>query len=255
MIIFSHRGISKEGRHNFLENTKEALLFILKNGFSVEIDVREVKDGEIIICHDSKLKGLKLKDLGLDQLKQTGLYSFEDFCEDFKLLGKSHLKVAVHIKEQEEDFVKKIVRKITEHGLERSFFVFDVTKETAELIKKQNDGIEVGLSVSERDKINGSKTIYSIGSLKGFKYFDIIWWDEWESERLYNKENYDLVKELFPDKKIFVISFELHSGEHHKDSKNLESIFKRFDALRDLVLDGVCTDYPFRLNEFLNAKF
>lgn len=254
MIIFSHRGISKEGKHNFPENTKEALLSVLKSGFSVEVDVRETKDGEIIICHNPELKGRKLKDLKLDQLKQAGLYPFEELCEDFKLLEKSHLKVAVHMKEHEEDFVKKVVRKITEQGLEKSFFVFDVTRDTAKLIKGQNDGIEVGISISERDKIGGLKTIYSVDSLKGFKYFDIIWWDEWESGKLYNKENYNLIKKLFPDKEIFVVSFELHSGENHKDSKNLKSIFKRFDSLRELVLDGVCTDYPFKMGEFLNKK-
>ena len=107
------------------------------------------------------------------------------------------------MKEHEEDFVKKVVRKITEQGLEKSFFVFDVTRDTAKLIKGQNDGIEVGISISERDKIGGLKTIYSVDSLKGFKYFDIIWWDEWESGKLYNKENYNLIKKLFPDKEIF----------------------------------------------------
>ena len=255
MIIFSHRGISKEGKHNFPENTKEALLSVLKSGFSVEVDVRETKDGKIIICHNTELKWRKLKDLRLDQLKKAGLYPFEELCEDFKLLGKSHLKVAVHVKEHEDGFVKKVVRKITERSLEKSFFVFDVTRETAGLIKRQNGGIEVGISVSERDKIGGSKTIYSADSLKGFEDFDIIWWDEWGSGKLYNKKNYDLIKDLFPDKKIFVVSFELHSGENHKDSKNLKSIFKRFDSLRELVLDGVCTDYPFKMGEFLSKKF
>ena len=76
MIIFSHRGISKEGKHNFLENTKEALLSILKDGFSVEIDVRETKDGEIIICHNPELKGRKTERFEIRSTKTSRIISF-----------------------------------------------------------------------------------------------------------------------------------------------------------------------------------
>ena len=95
MIIFSHRGISKEGRHNFKENTKDALLFMLENNFSVEIDVRETRDKEIIISHDNNLKNfseknLKIKNLILHDLEKLNFYSFKKFCG---ILKKSKIKI------------------------------------------------------------------------------------------------------------------------------------------------------------------
>ena len=248
VLVFSHRGLSLEGKHDFPENSREALLFCLKAGFSVEIDVRETKDKFVVLCHDLSFKGMNVKESTCIELQRAGIYTFEEFCDDFIPLKDNKIKVAIHVKNHTQDFLENICSISLQNKLETYFFLFDISKNSANLVKKKYPKIEIGISVSEQDQTN---TIYSFDSVKDFNNFDIIWWDEWVEQKLYNEKNNILIKRTFPDKKLFLVSSELHFKEKDKHSC---SILKKFERLKYLNFDGICTNYPFIFETFLEKN-
>ena len=74
MEIFAHRGWS----HIYLENSMDAFLAADHLGVSIELDVHQSKDGELVVFHDENLKRMTgvdalIKDLTYDELTQYPL--------------------------------------------------------------------------------------------------------------------------------------------------------------------------------------
>ena len=71
-----------------LQNTVEGLLFGLNNFDGIETDIRITKDKGLVIHHDPMLKdGTFLVDLTVDELKERGVPSLEDFFSHPDLQG------------------------------------------------------------------------------------------------------------------------------------------------------------------------
>lgn len=260
--IFAHRGLVE-----YPENSTLALQKALQAGFGIEMDIHRTKDAKLVVTHDSNLYrlygyGKIITDLTLNQIKEISTKNHEipTLLEVFNLFKKyaaPNAMAAVQIKESTEKNIAKLTlnafegfnKKYPKFGIFNRAFVFDSTKEVAVQIKKLQPKIKIALSVGE-DRLFAQEryrkrypTIYTLKEIANFKYFDIVWADEWQNG-LYSK---DFVKEIQEmNKLVFAVSPELHKDTEpsHPHSNDLEKIKKDWKNLIKWGFDGICTDYP-----------
>lgn len=248
MKIFSHRGLG----FGKPENTLDSYRATLERGFSLEIDVQRTKDGGLVISHDTNLKRQRgidknLTDMNFDELIDIGIPSFEDVLKLFKEIGKDGEMLAIHIKnEYQWNVLELVVKAINEFRLEQRCFIFDLTTGGLNHVKQLNSNLKVGLSVGEK-RYTG--TIHLWDDVKDNNEMDIVWWDEWHSG-IYNKENAELIKES--GRLNFVISPEMHKVHNHPDGEPKENVERVWKNLKEWGVDGICTDIPLELREFLS---
>ena len=262
MLIFAHRGLKKE----LPENSLEGFILSWQSGFGIELDIRLTADRDFVIIHDrdpfrvtgihgniGKMTMTELQKLDISKnfsgkIGPTHLPTFTEVCEAAKKDQPSGQKMAIHMKldEQSETGLQKLVHIFQKYGLHKQAFIFDLTLESAGKIKKMDRGIEVAISVGEK---NYTDTIYTYAELKDHKHeFDFVWWDEWQEQgSIYNQQ---MAEQIHADgKPIFTISPELHKAHGHPQAE------KGFtDLWRQLVawdVDGICTDDPKLLTKFL----
>jgi len=247
MLIFAHRGLGFGGKENSLENFEE----VLKSGFSLEIDVQMTKDGILVICHDRNLKRTKGGDILISEAFYDEIKGLVPTFDEFCVLLQGHqrkVSIAIHVKGENERLLTLLSDRITQHRLENKVFLFDLTSNGAKVVKEMNSNIKIALSVGEKRYFH---TIFLWDDVKDFKEMDHVWWDEWHSG-LYTKENADLIKkENIP---IYVVSPELHRHHNHPEGNSLEDIKKVWGKLVQFGVDGICTDYPIELQEFLKTE-
>lgn len=245
MIIFSHRGEGFGLEENSLESFKEAL----NHGFSIEIDVQKTRDNHLIIIHDndlSRLRGInkKIEELNYEEAEKLNIALFSEVLKIFKETKNSVL--AIHVKNEEQrDILKLLAGELEKYNIFDRCFLFDLTIEGAKKIKKINEKIAVGFSVGEK---RFTKTIYLWDDIKN-ENFDAVWWDEWNSG-LYTKENLDKIREK--NKKVYAIAPDLHHIHNHPLSKERKK--EGWLNLINLEVDGICTDYPKELRNFIEEN-
>ena len=107
-IQIAHRGIFNN--EDVIENTKEAFILAMDNDYPVEFDVQMLKDGTLVVFHDSNIKRLTnvkkrvnrltLKDIDYIKLKDTNskIPLFDDILKivDGKVLVDVELKESKH---------------------------------------------------------------------------------------------------------------------------------------------------------------
>lgn len=248
MLIMSHRGLGfgKE------ENSHHSYIEALRNGFSLEIDVQKTKDDFLVISHDNNLKRVHGVNKNVTDSNIGEISSLVPSMIDICYFIQDHLQqgqiVAIHVKDETQgNIIELLTDEITKYFLEDKVIVFDLTKEGAEEMKKLNPKIKIGMSVAEKRVFD---FIYLWDDVKEFKYYDIVWWDEWHSG-LYTKDNAEKIKKA--GKINYVISPELHKNENHPKSKTLKDIQSVWAELIKMKVDGICTDYPNELRKFLGS--
>lgn len=222
MEILSHRGLGFEE----LENSKTAFEKALSNGFGLEMDVLLSKNGQVVISHE------------LAEERPV------NFHEIISLFQKTDKTVAVHLKKQSEEVWRPVCQGL--RGVP-NIFLFDPTIKSAKAIKTEFPEIKLAFSVGEK---HFSETIYYLDEVINLSECDYIWWDEWETPgKIYNIHQLKKIREA--GKKVYAISPELHSKTwpSHKQSQNPEECWK---ILKEMNIDGICTDYPMQLREFIN---
>jgi len=245
--IFAHRGLG----FGLDENSFSAFEESLRKGFSIEIDVQKTLDGIIIITHDSNLKKLfglnkLVTETKFSEIKKIDtnqrLITFDRVCDLFNKYKSNKIKIAIHVKDEDQkDILTDLIKIVEDKNLLNCFFFFDLSLKGAKLVKDINPSIKVGISVGEK---RYNKTIYLWRDIANFKYFDIVWWDEWK-KGLYNRSNFQDIKKK--DKTVFAISPELHKA--HPRSDDYISVWKE---LIDFGVDGICTNYPLELRKLYN---
>lgn len=249
MIIFSHRGLG----FGLPENILFTYEYALKQGFSLEIDVQTTKDKRLVISHDQSLMGQfgldkQISDMNFEEVRKLKgvnksadypiqIPSFEEALTLFDRSKTANQKLAIHFKENNpQESLRLTVHLIKDYGLENSTLIFDLSLEAAKIVKSINDSIRIGLSVAEKRYF---RTIYLWEDVKKSNYFDIVWWDEWQSG-LYNKRNFSAIRRA--NKPIYAISPELHNG--HPSNHDMGRIKNCWRKLKNLGIEGICTDYP-----------
>jgi len=249
MIIFAHRGKGFDKK----ENSMDAFKKVLEEGFSLEIDVRRTNDNEVVINHDPSL-GREHKKLiseySLSEIKNYfHLISLEELFKYYQEKKNSFQLIAIHLKDEcQIPLLNLVAKKIFEYGLEKNCFLFDLTLDNLDYFRKKFPKLKIGISLGEK---NYSRTIYTLNDLKKGIFVDVIWLDEWEGGLL-SKNTISKIKNFC--KIIYVVSPELHVGQNHPSSRDLNAIKKLWWSLLGWGVSGVCTDYPRKLRE-LTEKY
>lgn len=255
MLIFAHRGLKLEHPENTLSAFKAAAGL----GFGIELDVRLTKDGKLVCIHDTNTQtltgvSLNVHDTSVEELKRlkfgsrfdpampkTEIALFNDVVEQVISVFAPGQRAAIHVKVDEQGDVQLALLNaiFKKHDLYKKAFLFDLTLESAEKVKRMNPAIEVALSIGEE---NYSPTIFTWEQAKArLDAFDSVWWDEWKVlGSVYTQKMAQEIRAA--GKRNYAISPELHAdhGNPHA-SAGYEQEWQNFIAWG---IEGVCTAHP-----------
>lgn len=211
MNILSHRGFWFEENQ---KNTLESFKISFQNNFGIETDLRDMFEN-IVISHDIPNKN----SLFLD-----------DF---FHLYNKfsNEIPLALNIK---SDGLQYLLKSFLEKYNISNYFVFDMSVPDALIY------LNLGFNVFTRQSEYEQQPSF-------YKQACGVWMDEFESHWI----NENIIKEhLKNNKKVCIVSPELHKREFDKEWQDYRRIFNKLDNVDDLM---ICTDYPLQAKEFFNV--
>lgn len=256
MQIFAHRGIF----NTYPENSYGALEYALKQGCSVETDLRITKDGDFIIIHDDTLERLcgeniSVNELTLEELKEKHyiskkghklpdtLISFRDYCNLF-IESSPELQTAVQVKADSQSIegLQKVSDYFEEFNLYNKAFVFDLTLDAAAELRKRNPKIKNAFIISE---YRFESTIHLWDEVKDFP-FEIVWAAEYK--QLYSKEFIDEVKST--GRSFYAMSPDVHKAPHILHARAYKGYEETWKDLINWRAEGICTDEPLALRNY-----
>lgn len=155
--ITSHRGFSKKTPENTIESIEQA---IEEGADYVELDVRQTKDGELVLLHDENLKrttGLnkKIWQVTLDEVKEldAGKWFHKDFSETriptlrevFEVTkGRVNLNLDLKYNKNYIGFERKVVELINEYDMELQSNISSTKLSVLDTVKEMNPNIKTG---------------------------------------------------------------------------------------------------------------
>ncbi|EAK0818252.1 hypothetical protein IO384_001004 [Campylobacter lari] len=211
MIVISHRGFwFKEIEKNTLKAFERSFC----NDFGIETDLRDMLE-QIVISHD---------------MSNSSCLTLDDFFALYKRFS-NNFPLALNIK---ADGLQSILKEFLEKYNVNNYFVFDMSVPDALLYIKA--GFNVFTRQSEYEK---QPSFYNEACG--------VWMDEfyehWIDEKI-------IQGHLENNKKICIVSPELHKRGFKKEWQEYKEIFKKLDNDDNLML---CTDYPIQAREFFNV--
>ena len=258
MYLFAHRGVHDE----YYENSAQAIITAINRGFSIEIDLRDTRDFEFVIIHDSNTNRVLGNDMEVHKSKfkdirnlnsKSRILTLKELLNIFLDHSKKEItqQIAIHYKcAHSQSHIKFIndLQKFNELNksidIFNKIFVFDITKKLANTFKINEPNLKIAYSIGE-DKLFPNymyPTIYSKKNIYDNDNYDFIWGDEWYGG-LYSKEFIGFFHKL--GKKVFAISPELRkfTSPSHKYSNDIFEIKKLWLNLIKWGIDGICTDF------------
>lgn len=199
MNLIAHRA---NNNHNYLENTKEAVIYCLKCEYidGIEIDVRMTKDKKIVVIHNLLIDLLSngngfVKDKSLKELKKYtfGYNQKISTLEEILVIMNDKL-ILIEIKEENKNFKETAlsVYKIIKNYSYLKIIVCSFNYEILKYMKSLDTNIKCALIIGSI--INNGKiynhldyNVLSMKQLKKAKDTDFIW-------TVNNKENYNKIR-------------------------------------------------------------
>jgi hypothetical protein len=257
----------------------------IKAGWGLEFDVRQSKDGHLVISHDPGLarivpgcdrliSSLTVREFEAIRAPGGRLCSLDELlsliAESGSTISALHLKSHCHDPPILEKIIEALAPKIK--SLIGRLLIFDATPRVAEEIALKLPGIDVAASVAHPYDVAryGAKTGGTLLTLDGLlsnrHLYSWVWMDEWDtldagdSEKIFvNCGSVELVQKA--GFKVAVVSPELHAaspsllgGEAHKDGANERRLVDRWKELRQLGVDALCTDHASWISENLGCS-
>lgn len=201
MEILAHRGYWTNAAE---KNTPEALIKALQLGFGLETDIRN-NNSELIIAHD---------------IDDPSTYTCEHFFDDYCKHGKG-LPLALNIKA--DGLQNELNRLLTKYGITNYFF-FDMS--APQMLTYSRLKLSYFTRISE---IEPAPILYAESNG--------VWLDQFNGEWITIN---DIKKHLLENKKVCIVSPELHRRPHETQWKHLKTGFE--ELKNDNVL--LCTDFP-----------
>lgn len=156
-MFIAHRG---NGKHKFLENTKEAIINVLDEDVDgVEFDIRMTKDKKFVIHHDPIVKGLIIKFTKLKDLKKIYLKDNIKISTLQEVLSKlkTGKKILIEIKSELDDYdliTKNLYNILKKHKLNIYLCSFNKKVVDSLISKFDKVGLIVGYYINKGDLIN-----------------------------------------------------------------------------------------------------
>jgi len=147
MNYISHRGV-----HQFFkENTLQAFEQAMENGFNyIEFDIRRLADGNLVILHNSKIKGIPLRSIDISTLRaiDPDVPLFEE------VLSNIGLKVKLDIELKEEGYENEVMTLVHKYINESQYMISSFHPRSLIKIQKQFPLTKVGLLISRGTCLN-----------------------------------------------------------------------------------------------------
>mgnify|MGYP001566742385 CR=1 FL=1 len=243
--IILHRGY--KGKH--LENSRVAFENAIRECMSFETDIRVSKDGKCFLIHDEYLERLlgisgRVQDYNAERLRNmkyigdsSSLVLFDELINLIKKNKENSGKIFIHIKQLND--IPYVMHSLDGNLKEklRFFACDDITKGLVNLIRENYPGYIVGLHVAEDSPYKNEEH---------FKKADFIWTDEIKKKSI-NSRLVRLANST--EKPIYVISPELIPESVF--NKDIQKRWREFVAMN---VNGICTDKPIELMNFLRKN-
>lgn len=276
--VIAHRGaFSPEGsiprvqnQYEVPENTLMAFEKAFQNGWGIETDVRLTADGNLVLIHDndvvrfSRNVGL-IDEMAIAEIRrilyknspQFNVPTLDEFCQLAKKYASNGkpLFIAFQVKRSREAqsgvrVGSEVAKKIQQYKFDNSI-LFDTTFEEAKVLHNKFPWLNLSVSVGEE---NYSPTIYTLDQVLTDKFTSIyssVWADEWKKPgSIYNRKLFEKLRKAYSGR-IDVVSPELHFNENHPLSRDLSKIIQFWKEVIGWNIDGICTDYPSKLQGLL----
>lgn len=244
--IVAHRAIT--GENKYPENSLASIASCIEHGVDIiEIDVRESKDGELVIIHDKTLhrttngKG-NVADLTLNELRQlrllqNGKPSEERIptLEEVLKLSKNKILIDLDIKLDTILFYKKIVNLVEKYEMSNQviYFLYDKNDiRPLQAMAKKSIIMPRAYSLEDVNQL-----------LNNYKDINIVHLDE-------NSYSNNVMKKLISQKKRMWMNT---LGEYDKMENTKESGFTTFFNMYPYV-NVVQTDLAIQLKKYLATR-
>ncbi|MBI5633921.1 MAG: glycerophosphodiester phosphodiesterase [Nitrospirae bacterium] len=144
-LKIGHRGARAYETENTIESFKKAVEL---GANAVELDVRQSKDKELIVCHDDNLKrvfgiDLLVHEASLAELKKATDSRIVTLEESLHSLGRKVRKILVELKET--GYEKKVLDAVKKTELEERVIIVSFHEEALVAVRKLDRKIETGL--------------------------------------------------------------------------------------------------------------
>ncbi|EAL7864934.1 hypothetical protein MWJ18_001567 [Campylobacter lari] len=211
MNIISHRGFwIKDSEKNTFKSFERSF----ENNFGIETDLRDML-GQIVISHD---------------MSNNSCLTLDNFFTLYKSFS-NNLPLALNIK---ADGLQDSLRELLEKYDVDNYFVFDMSVPDALLYLKADFNVFTRQSEYEKQP-------------SFYEEACGVWMDEFHKHWI----NEEIIQEhLENNKKICIVSPELHKRDFKKEWQEYKEISKKLDNGDSLML---CTDYPIQAREFFNV--
>jgi len=208
MIILSHRGCWK---NDFEKNSLLAFELSFKSGFGTELDVRDYC-GKLVVSHD---------------IPSSDSIEFVKFLDIYSQYGEK-LLLAINIKSC--GLQELLVEQLKQYHI-TNYFVFDMSVPDAIVY------LQFQMKIFTREsEFEESPSFYNEA--------DGVWMDEFNSSWITPTK---IINHLKQNKKVCIVSPELHKKEHLSRWKIYKDIPKNILNEGNLML---CTDYPEQAREY-----
>lgn len=140
-----HRGAGAYEVENTLESFKKAIELGVN---AIEMDVRESKDGRLVISHDDNLKkvfskDIRIKETTVKKLKLASGDALLTFEEALRFVDRNVEKILVELKDV--GYEKKALNVIKSERLSDRVILISFHEEALVNVRKVDKGIEIGL--------------------------------------------------------------------------------------------------------------
>jgi len=143
-IIIAHRGASKLARENTLEAFQKAIDL---GADMIEFDIRQTKDGHIIVLHDPKIGNLSVKKAGYKELERQANARGFHLPTLNETLALAQNKIKLDIEFKESGFEEVALGEILRYFKPRDFIVSSFKESVLKKIKKLNPEVRLALII------------------------------------------------------------------------------------------------------------
>ena len=212
--VFAHRGLWKAV--GLAGNSREAIVNSLRNGFSLETDIRDINQ-RIVVSHDPTHSA-------------SAFLTLETLLDELQARGNGQQTVALNVKADGLALIEsRVFDQVRE--LQDQVYFFDMS--IPETLRYSRASLPFGIRASEYESIT------EIGDSLWPSRPSAVWVDGFHGDWFLERDGASILK-LADSLLVTIVSPELHG----RDSSRLEAWFKKHAP--DNKNLTVCTDYPER---------
>ncbi len=147
--IIAHRGASHLANR---ENTMESFEIAIKlKADMVEFDVRQTKDGELVVFHDSTFNEMPIAWQTYDEMQKAAAENHFEIPKLIDVVKLCHGRIRMDVEIKESGFEDKVVKLLTENADYDEYSIKSFKDEVVSRIERLDSRIITGLLIGKKD--------------------------------------------------------------------------------------------------------